>query len=63
MLQTAMRKTDTRTVIQVLNKFLEIGHEPDERLLKKLSLVQNMDDELFVLLHEKFQRYGLLRRK
>jgi hypothetical protein len=31
-------------MIEVLEKFIEIGHEPDERLLKKLSLVKNIDD-------------------
>lgn len=62
-LQTAMKKQDTAMTIEVLEKFLEIGHEPDDRLLKKLSLVKNMDDQLFVLLHKNFQRFGLLLKK
>jgi hypothetical protein len=50
-------------IIEALEKFLEIGHEPDDRLIKKLSLSKNMDDQLYVLLHKNFKRFGLLRRK
>lgn len=63
MLQTAMRKVDTNMTIHILEKFLEIGHQPDSRLLKKLCNVETMDDDLYVLLHKNFPHYGLLNRK
>jgi predicted MPP superfamily phosphohydrolase len=63
LLQTAMRNTDTKMTIEALEKFVEIGHTPDERLLKKLSIVKNMDDQLYVLLHKHFPRFGLLLKK
>lgn len=50
-------------IIEALEKFLEIGHEPDDRIIKKLSLSKNLDDQLYVLLHKNFKRFGLLRRK
>ena len=43
-LQSAIRKSDTPLIIEALEKFLEIGHEPDDRLIKKLSLSKNLDD-------------------
>ena len=55
-----MRKVDVRLTIDTLQKFLDIGHNPDERLLKKLCNLKVMDDELFVMLHKNFPHYGHL---
>lgn len=37
LMQTAMKKSDTNMIIDALEQYLVIGHEPDDRLLKKLG--------------------------
>ena len=53
-LQSAMKQNDTSLIIEALEKFVEIKHEPDKRLIKNLSAIENMPDRLFVILHKNF---------
>ena len=50
-------------IIETLEWFIKIKHEPQDVLLKKLGQVKAMDDRLYVLLHKNFNRFGVLLKK
>ena len=57
-LEAALRKSDTLTVHDALNKFIEIKAEPHERVLKLLGNMTHLPDEIFVLVRQNFTKYG-----
>jgi len=59
-LEAGLRKQSTETIIHALTKFKEIGQVPHHRVLKQLSNLKQIPDELFVILRRDFRPYGPL---
>jgi len=62
-LEAGLRLQDTEMIIHALTKYTERGMEPHHRVLKLLSNLRQIPDELFVILRRDFQRYGPLIQK
>lgn len=59
-----MGETGTDVICEALEKFVEIGHVPHVRVMKKLSNIKHIPDRLFVILRKNFnQEFGLMRLK
>jgi len=62
-MEAGLRKEDSDIVCEALEKFVEIGHEPHPRVLKRLSSIKKMPDRMYVLLKKHFPDYGLMKLK
>lgn len=62
-LEAGLRKQDTSIIIHALTKYKEAEQEPHHRVLKLLSNLRQIPDELFVILRRDFTRYGSLIQK
>ena len=59
-LEAGIRKEDTELIMHGLHQFLKIGLEPHHRVLKLLSNLHRLPDELYVMLRKNFPNYGKL---
>jgi len=57
-LEAGLRKQNTEIIIHALTKFIEIGQEPHQRVLKLLGNLSRIPDELYVILKKNFRNYG-----
>ena len=62
-LEVGLRKEDSELIYDGLKKFDELGFLPHYRTLKKLGQLRHMPDDIYVILKNKFPKYGWMTNK